>query len=163
MGDLLTASERNLLVRKQMAPAASCLDRSIAESEGNGMSANNAMFVEWCEQEGLPTSDLNWAIFKAGYNSGVVPISQRHRLINADPCNTSADPVRDLSAEAFTAWLIECHGLPESAQLTVVGNLREQFKWHRLQGRLDRHPVLSLLAELLALRWPVKTLEAKNS
>lgn len=38
-------------------------------------------------------------------------------------------------------------------------NLREAFKWHRLQGRLDRHPILAIIAQLMGLRQSVKVLE----
>lgn len=71
-------------------------------------------------------------------------------------CQKRADPVdrmvSDLTAEEFVAWLIEYHGLPACARDTVVSNLREQYKWHRLQGRLDRNTTAGLVAELLLMR-----------
>lgn len=60
--------------------------------------------------------------------------------------------VRDCTAEEMTDWMIGAHGLDLESRQTVVSNLREQFKWHRLQGRLDRHPTLAIIAELLHLR-----------
>lgn len=71
-------------------------------------------------------------------------------------CNTRPDPVarmvRDLSPEEIVAWMVEYHGLPESSTQTVIINLREQYKWHRLQGRLDNNTTAGLVAELLLMR-----------
>lgn len=88
---------------------------------------------------------------------------KKHRMIDQDECNTSGDPVRrmvrDLSPEAVTEWLIECHGLSDGSRWTVASNLREQFKWHRLQGRLDGSPFLALLAQTWVVRRSAKALE----
>ena len=67
--------------------------------------------------------------------------------------------VRDLTAEEMVGWLVKYHGLPEGESSIVMSNLKEQYKWHRLQGRLDRSRPLRTLAWLLhAWRRP-KTLE----
>lgn len=71
-------------------------------------------------------------------------------------CDEREDPVermvRDLTAEEFVAWLVKYHNLPESAGDTVVRNLREQYRWHRLQGRLDKSGAALVIAELLNMR-----------
>ena len=69
------------------------------------------------------------------------------------------DMVRALSAEEYAEWMVKYHGLPEASARTIELNLREAFKWHRLQGRLDRHPSLAVLAELLMLRQSAKALK----
>jgi hypothetical protein len=73
------------------------------------------------------------------------------------------DPVdamcRAMSAEKFVDWLIEYKGMDEGSRDNVVMNLREQFKWHRLQGRCDRRPFLLVLAELFGMRQGVKALQ----
>lgn len=78
-------------------------------------------------------------------------------------CDERADPVdrkiRDLTAEEFVDWLVKYKGLPEEARDNVIMNLREQFCWHRLQGRLDRNTTAALVAHLLLLRRDTKTLE----
>lgn len=69
---------------------------------------------------------------------------------------TRIDPVarmvKDLTAEEVVNWMIESHGLSENSRNTVTFNLKEQFKWHRLQGRLDRRPFWIFMAELLRIR-----------
>ena len=70
--------------------------------------------------------------------------------------------VTDLTAEEMTDWLIEHHGLNESSRQTVESNLREQFRWHRLQGRLDRDDTAKTVAELLSMYRPPETLESPN-
>ena len=81
---------------------------------------------------------------------------------NAD-CHERRDPVArmvlDLSAQEVVDWLIEFHGLDKGSAKTVEMNLREQFKWHRLQGRLDRGGVAVIVAELLQMRRSPMTLE----
>lgn len=67
--------------------------------------------------------------------------------------------VRDTTPEEFVEWLVEYHGLPKGSARTVEMNLREQFKWHRLQGRLDRNTTAGLVAELLLMRRSPMTLE----
>lgn len=67
--------------------------------------------------------------------------------------------VHDMTAAEVTGWLVEFHGLNPSSSKTVEDNLRDQFKYHRLQGRLDRNSNLAILAELLKLRQSVKVLE----
>lgn len=78
-------------------------------------------------------------------------------------CDTEVDPVqrmvRCLSAKEITEWLIKYKDLPESQAENVESNIREQLKWQRLQGRLDRYPFLILLAKLWRLRYDVKNLE----
>ena len=54
----------------------------------------------------------------------------------------------------------EEHAVDGNGFNTLEANLREQYKWHRLQGRLDRFPFLAALAELWKLRQSVKVLEA---
>jgi len=81
-------------------------------------------------------------------------------------CDKTSDPVqrriRALTAEEFAAWLVQHRGLPEVSAETVIINLREQFQWHRLQGRLDRRPALAILARLWGLRQSVRCLERPN-
>jgi len=71
-------------------------------------------------------------------------------------CDQRSDPVarmvRDLTADEFVAWLVEYHGLPQSSASTVEMNLREQYKWHRLQGRLDQNTTAGLVAQLFLIR-----------
>jgi hypothetical protein len=66
------------------------------------------------------------------------------------------DPVQDitqaLSSKAMVDWLVEHHGLKESSRVTVEMNLRGQFRWHRLQGRLDRGGWLNFFATLMGLK-----------
>lgn len=68
--------------------------------------------------------------------------------------------VRDASAEEMVEWLVKYHGLDPRCVDTITINLREQFRWHRLQGRLDRSPTASVIAELLLMRRSPQTLEA---
>lgn len=78
-------------------------------------------------------------------------------------CDERRDPVarmvRDLTAREFVDWLVEHHGLPKGSADTVESNLREQYKWHRLQGRLDNNPTAHLLATILSMRASPKALE----
>ena len=78
----------------------------------------------------------------------------------------TGDPVQDLvralPAEVFVDWLIEYHGLPETARSVVESNLRTNFRWHRLQGRLDNRPAIATLAEVWQLRQHVRSLETKT-
>ena len=71
-------------------------------------------------------------------------------------CNSRKDPVsrkvRDLTPEEVVHWLVEYHGLRADSAETVVSNLREQFCWHRLQGRLDNNSTAGLVAQLLVMR-----------
>ena len=73
-------------------------------------------------------------------------------------CDQQHDPVdrlvRNTTAEEITDWLIKYHGLSEHSRDVVTSNLRQQFLWHRLRGRLDRHPFFALVLELL--KWPKK-------
>lgn len=91
------------------------------------------------------------------------PGSWRARSIETLSCDERADPVdrriRDLTAKEFVDWLVKYKGLPEEARENVEVNLREQYCWHRLQGRLDRHPFAALVAQLLLLRRGTKSLE----
>ncbi len=77
-------------------------------------------------------------------------------------CDRRKDPVmrmiRDLTPSEFVSWLIEHHGLPVESMRTVEINLRDQFKFHRLQGRLDRKSNLAILADLWKLRQSVMVL-----
>jgi hypothetical protein len=77
-------------------------------------------------------------------------------------CNERTDPVarmvRDMTAKEFVEWMVEHHALPAGSASTVESNLREQYKWHRLQGRLDNNPTASLLATLFCLRASTKAL-----
>lgn len=78
-------------------------------------------------------------------------------------CQKRKDPVArmisDITALEVVEWLIEFHGLDKSSAETVERNLREQFKWHRLQGRLDRGGFAVVMAELLQMRRSPMTLE----
>lgn len=78
-------------------------------------------------------------------------------------CNERNDPVermvRDMTAKEFVEWLVEHHNLPKGSAETVEMNLREQYKWHRLQGRLDRGGTAMVIAEMLQMRQSPKTLE----
>ncbi len=67
-----------------------------------------------------------------------------HPEFESDPVSRM---VRDCTAEELTDWLIKNHGLRPESRTTVVSNLRDQFRWHRLSGRLDRHEpdILDLL------------------
>lgn len=80
-------------------------------------------------------------------------------------CDERVDPVsrmvRDLTAQEFVDWLIEYHGLPAASASTVEMNLREQYKWHRLQGRLDRSGAALVVAELLQMRRSPLALELR--
>jgi hypothetical protein len=67
--------------------------------------------------------------------------------------------VRDCTPKEFVEWLVKYKGLKECDAENVEINLREQFKWHRLQGRLDRRPSLILIAELWNLRGSVTKLD----
>lgn len=67
--------------------------------------------------------------------------------------------VQTMTAEETVAWMVEYHGLNATSAETVARNLREQFKWHRLQGRLDTNSTAGLIAQLLVMRASVKTLE----
>lgn len=82
-------------------------------------------------------------------------------------CDQRVDPVerlvRDLSAEEMVEWMVKYHGLPKSNADTVISNLREQYRWHRLQGRLDHRPFLILLAELWGLRRGPSILETPKT
>lgn len=78
-------------------------------------------------------------------------------------CRSRVDPVDrmipDCTAAEFTAWLVEYKGVhPECAE-NVESNLREQFRWHRLQGRLDRSPASAVIAELIGMRAALTKLE----
>lgn len=66
--------------------------------------------------------------------------------------------VRDFTAEEMVEWM-QFRGSLEKFDQCIADNLREQFKWHRLQGRIDRHPLLIVIAELWGLRRKPKTLE----
>lgn len=54
---------------------------------------------------------------------------------------------------------MEYHHLPKASAETVEMNLREQYKWQRLQGRLDQRPTAAIVAELLHMRQSVAVLE----
>jgi hypothetical protein len=73
------------------------------------------------------------------------------------------DMVRALSAERMVDWLIQSHGLKPTSRDTVLINLREQFRWHRLQGRLDHAPSIAVLAEVWGLRQSTKAIAPKNN
>lgn len=77
-------------------------------------------------------------------------------------CNERKDPVdqmvRDMTAKEVVDWLVEYHRLPKSSASTVESNLREQFKWHRLQGRLDRGGFALIVACMLNMRSSVMKL-----
>lgn len=70
-----------------------------------------------------------------------------------------ARQVSSLTAEEVVEWLVKYHGLQPSSADTVTSNLRSQFRWHRLQGRLDQRPTAALIAQLLLMRQSVKALE----
>lgn len=82
-------------------------------------------------------------------------------------CDKKRDPVnrmiRNLTAAEFVAWLVEYHGLPHHAAETVEMNLREQLKWQRLQGRLDRRPAISVIAQIFRLRSSVNRLDRQRN
>jgi len=71
-------------------------------------------------------------------------------------CDERPDPVdraiRDMTPAEFVDWLIEYKGLNPQCRDNVESNLREQYKWHRIQGRLDRSPFWQFMAELLRVR-----------
>lgn len=66
------------------------------------------------------------------------------------------DPVQNMvpafSAHGMTDWLVNHHHLPEGSRKTVESNLQEQFRWHRMQGRLDRGGWLNFFATLMGLK-----------
>lgn len=78
-------------------------------------------------------------------------------------CDDRKDPVdrmiRDMTAEETVAWMVKYHGLSEGSAETVAMNLREQYKWHRLQGRLDHSGAALVIAELLQMRRSTLSLE----
>jgi hypothetical protein len=78
--------------------------------------------------------------------------------------NNAEDPVdaqcAAITAEGMVDWLIKYHSLPEGARDIVTLNLRQQFRWHRLQGRCDRRPFLLVLAELFRVRQSAKELRS---
>jgi hypothetical protein len=57
--------------------------------------------------------------------------------------------VRAMSAKEIVDWLVKHHGLNERSKETVEMNLREQMRWHRLQGRLDGGGWLNFFATLM--------------
>jgi len=71
-------------------------------------------------------------------------------------CELKSDSVlrqiRDLTAEEMVDWLIEFKGLEKSGRDNVISNLNEQFKWHRLNGRLDRSNFWTVIALLLKVK-----------
>jgi hypothetical protein len=69
--------------------------------------------------------------------------------------------VLNLTPAECVEWLVEYKGLPNDPQTieNVEMNLREQFKWHRLQGRLDQGGFFYFLACLLGLYRSVRSLE----
>lgn len=73
-------------------------------------------------------------------------------LTNRD-FETRADKVDskvvDLTPEEFVDWLIEYKGLPEGSKENVICNLREQFHWHELRGRLWRGTIASVLSVVI--------------
>lgn len=81
------------------------------------------------------------------------PLAQHASSLRDDPVDRM---IADCTATEFVDWLIWRGSAEESDKNTLISNLNEQFKWHRLQGRLDRRPGLAVLAELWGLR-------AKNS
>lgn len=77
--------------------------------------------------------------------------------------DTTKDPVdkmiRDCSAEEFIQWLIDYHELPNnSLKECIISNLKDQFKWHRLQGRLDTRPTAAVIAEIFLMRADIRKL-----
>ena len=71
--------------------------------------------------------------------------------------------VRNLSAEEMVDWLIKYKGMHEECRQNVTQNLREQFRWHRLQGRLDRSTTAALIAQMLLMRQSAKALETPKA
>lgn len=76
----------------------------------------------------------------------------------------AGDPVEQLIPQitswSFVAWLVWYKGLDEDVAENVESNLREQFRWARLQGRLDRPSFAAIVAELLRLRRSTESLGA---
>jgi hypothetical protein len=70
--------------------------------------------------------------------------------------------VRDLTPAEFVQWLVEYHGLPAESANTAESNLREQLKWHRLQGRVERGGVALVIAEMLCMRRTPMILERQQ-
>lgn len=66
--------------------------------------------------------------------------------------------VRDCSAAEMVEWLVKYKHLHPNEAENVEINLREQFRWHRLQGRLDRCNTAAIIAELLLMRRSPMTL-----
>jgi hypothetical protein len=85
-----------------------------------------------------------------------MPEAYDNRRYKEFACSSRPDPVdrmvRDCTAAEFTDWLVWAKSMPEECRENTESNLREQFKWHRLQGRLDHQSFLSLLAHLWGLR-----------
>lgn len=65
--------------------------------------------------------------------------------------------VRDLSPEEIAEWLIKYHHLPEESRSVVVSNLRTQFYWHEIRGRLWRGTLASVLSAVLMKWWRLRT------
>ncbi len=82
-------------------------------------------------------------------------------------CQKRKDPVArlvmDMTPHEVVEWLIEYHDLPQVAAETVERTMREQFKFHRLQGRLDQRGNLAILADMIGLRQSVKILERRTA
>lgn len=83
-------------------------------------------------------------------------------------CEDRKDPVdrmlRDCMAKEFTDWMLQYKSLIPAEAENVEVNLREQFKWHRLQGRIDQSPLLIFIATLWGLRGSVARLnKPKNA
>lgn len=76
--------------------------------------------------------------------------------------NNPSDPVdakvAAMTAEEVVEWLTKYHGLAPDSAGTVVMNLREQFRFHRLQGRVDQRPALAVLMDIFKLRQDVQQL-----
>lgn len=74
-----------------------------------------------------------------------------------------SDPVQKMvnvsTAKRMVDWMVEHHGLSEKSRETVEMNLREQMKWHRLQGRLDGGGWLNFFATLMGLKQSPLVLE----
>jgi hypothetical protein len=70
--------------------------------------------------------------------------------------------VRDLTAEEFADWLIQSHGANEGSRSTIEIALRSQFKWHRLQGRLDQRSTAAVIAEIFHIRQSSMALETPD-
>lgn len=84
--------------------------------------------------------------------------------MDLDGIELRKDPVGrmvcDLTAKELVDWMVKYHKLPVDSASTVEMNLREQYKWHRLQGRLDRgFKVLFAIAGLLRIRQNAMVLE----